>query len=65
MNFIPILMTQKSYFKSMQTQLPLVWIYYGLMMIMMLYNLFIFIASRDRSYLLYVFFILSYTSCSR
>jgi methyl-accepting chemotaxis protein len=60
MNFIPILMTQKSYFKSIQTQLPLVWIYYGLMLIMMFYNLFIFFASRDRSYLLYVFFIVSY-----
>ena len=60
MNFIPILMTQKAYFKSQQTQLPLVWIYYGLMMIMMVYNLFIFFASRDRSYALYVIFILMY-----
>ena len=60
MNFIPILMTQKAYFRSIQTQLPLVWIYYGLMLIMMIYNLFIFFASRDRSYLLYVFFIVSY-----
>ncbi len=60
MNFIPILMSQKAYYKSMQTQLPLVWIYYGLMMIMMVYNMFIFIASRDRSYVLYVIFILMY-----
>jgi methyl-accepting chemotaxis protein len=59
-NFIPSLMSQKAYFKKIQTQLPIIWIYYGLMLIMLVYNLFIFIAIRDRSYFLYVAFIASY-----
>lgn len=60
MNFIPILMSQKSYFRKIQVQLPVIWIYYGLMIIMLIYNLFIFFASRDRGYLYYVIFIASY-----
>ncbi|MBP7737907.1 MAG: hypothetical protein KA369_18150 [Spirochaetes bacterium] len=59
-NFIPTLMSQKAYFKKIQTQLPVIWIYYGLMLIMLVYNLFIFIAIRDRSYFYYVLFIIIY-----
>ncbi|MBN2160612.1 MAG: hypothetical protein JW807_14580 [Spirochaetes bacterium] len=60
LNFIPLIKSQKAYFKGVQTQLPIIWIYYGLMMIMVVYNFFIFIASRDRSYIFYVIFITSY-----
>ncbi len=38
-------------------------IYYGIMLVMMLYNLFIFFAIRDRSYIYYSLFILSYIIC--
>lgn len=57
MNFIPTLMSQKAYQHIMQTQLPIVWMYYGLMFIMLVYNLFIFFASRDKDYVFYVMFI--------
>jgi methyl-accepting chemotaxis protein len=60
MNFIPILMSQKAYLAKNQQELPLIWIYYGFMIIMVAYNLLIFLSSRDRSYLFYVAFIVSY-----
>jgi len=53
-------MSQKAYFKKNQAQQPIVWIYYGFMIIMVVYNLFIFIASRDRNYILYAAFITCY-----
>ncbi|HOW82685.1 MAG TPA: 7TM diverse intracellular signaling domain-containing protein [Spirochaetota bacterium] len=59
-NFVPTLMTQKAYFHLTQTKTPVFWIYYGLMIIMLIYNFFIFLASRDKSYILYVAFIASY-----
>ncbi len=34
LNFIPVLMSQKSYIAGINSQLPLIWIYYGLMLIM-------------------------------
>jgi methyl-accepting chemotaxis protein len=60
MNFMPNLMSQNAYLKRNQTQMPIIWIYYGLMMIMVVYNFIIFIASRDRAYVFYVLFIAVY-----
>lgn len=59
-NFIPTLLSQKAYLHLMQNKTPVFWIYYGLMLIMLIYNFFIFVASRDKSYILYVLFIASY-----
>ena len=59
-NFQPIMMSPGAYLHKMNYELPVIWIYYGFMLIMMVYNLFIFTASRDRSYLIYVFFIAAY-----
>ncbi len=60
LNFFATLMTRDAYLAGLQKTLPVIWIYYGLMIIMVVYNLFIFFASRDRSYLFYVLFIGSY-----
>jgi methyl-accepting chemotaxis protein len=60
MNFIPSLFSQKAYLAKKEQELPLIWIYYGFMIIMTLYNLLVFFSSRDRSYLFYVIFIASY-----
>ncbi|TAL33635.1 MAG: hypothetical protein EPN93_13535 [Spirochaetes bacterium] len=60
LNFTPILMSQNAYIHRNQTQMPIIWIYYGLMLIMLVYNFFIFIAGRDRGYLYYVLFIAAY-----
>ncbi|HPA73538.1 MAG TPA: 7TM-DISM domain-containing protein, partial [Spirochaetota bacterium] len=39
------------------TEFPVHWIYYGLMFIMVVYNLFIFFSSKDSSYIYYVLMI--------
>ncbi|MBF0240138.1 MAG: SpoIIE family protein phosphatase [SAR324 cluster bacterium] len=36
-------------------------LYYGIMLVMVLYNLFIYTAIRDRSYLYYVFYVVAYS----
>ncbi len=60
LNFIPALYAQKAYIAKQENDLPPIWIYYGFMIIMMLYNLLVFFSSRDRSYLFYVVFIFTY-----
>jgi len=59
-NFTPTLMSPDAYHDRNQARLPVMWIYYGLMMIMVVYNLIIFVASRDRGYVFYVLFIAVY-----
>jgi signal transduction histidine kinase len=39
---------------------PLLWIFYGLMLVMAVYNLFIFVSVRELAYLYYVCYIVSY-----
>lgn len=46
-----------AYFNNVFYELPLFWIYYGLMLVMVLYNLFLFISIRDMSYIYYSLFI--------
>jgi two-component system, sensor histidine kinase LadS len=41
-------------------ELPPIWSFYGLMLIMAAYNLFVFVSVRERAYLYYVLYILSY-----
>jgi methyl-accepting chemotaxis protein len=57
LNFTPVISSLQSYFGKLNREQPVIWIYYGLMIIMVVYNLFIFFSSRDRSYLFYVLFI--------
>ncbi len=52
--------SQVSYLEGLQTELPILWMYYGFMIIMIIYNLFIFVTIRDLSYLYYVLFIAFY-----
>ena len=46
-----------AYFNNVFYELPLFWIYYGLMMVMVLYNLFLFFSIRDMNYIYYSSFI--------
>jgi len=39
---------------------PLIWIFYGLMLVMAAYNLFLFLSIREGAYLYYVFYIVCY-----
>lgn len=59
-NFTPVISSVRAYFVKLNREQPVVWIYYGLMIIMVVYNLFIFISSRDKSYLFYGIFITSW-----
>jgi len=56
-NFTPELYSTPAFFKRLNREQPVIWIYYGLMIIMVVYNLFIFVSSRDLSYLFYGIFI--------
>jgi len=59
-NFTPVISSISAYFKKLNREQPVIWIYYGLMIIMVVYNLFIYVSSRDKSYLLYGIFITSW-----
>ncbi len=61
LNFAPLMMSPRAYIHRMNYVQPVSWIYYGFLLIMIIYNLFIFISSRDWNYLYYVLFILSWT----
>jgi len=60
MGFPFILWSNSAYIDHLLKELPLFWIYYGLMIIMAFYNLFIFLSIRDRSYIYYVLFLTSW-----
>jgi len=48
------------YYNNIFTELPLYWIYYGLMLVMLVYNLLLFISIRQLNYILYSMFIMTY-----
>ncbi len=48
------------FIRSVQTEHFLFGIYYGIIMVMILYNFFIFISTRDRNYLIYILYITSF-----
>lgn len=54
----PLSIWNPAYFtKRIQTEHFLFGIYYGIIMVMILYNLFIFASTRDKNYLIYIFYI--------
>lgn len=58
--FSMIMWSMKADRNRLTTELPPLWIYYGLMLIMVVYNLFIFFSAKDISYIYYVLFISSW-----
>jgi methyl-accepting chemotaxis protein len=60
LNFKPVLWSLNEFIKRENIILPLFWIYFGLMMVMALYNFFLFISIREKSYILYTLFIVLY-----
>ncbi|MCX8123329.1 MAG: methyl-accepting chemotaxis protein [Spirochaetes bacterium] len=60
LNFTSTLFSVKGFLRELNIEQPLIWIYYGLMIIMVVFNLFVFVSIRDISYLLYVCFIASW-----
>jgi methyl-accepting chemotaxis protein len=60
MNFKAIVWSPTTFFNNVFNELPLFWIYYGLMLVMVIYNLLLFISIRELSYLLFSGFILGW-----
>ena len=54
-------MTSQQFAESIANQRLVFGIYYGVMVVMVLFNLFVYASVRDRSYLYYVFYIATYT----
>jgi PAS domain S-box-containing protein len=59
LNFSMIIWTYKTYLSDRNRELPLLWIFFGLLIAMVIYNLFVFISVRELSHLYIVLFILS------
>jgi serine phosphatase RsbU (regulator of sigma subunit) len=59
-NFKPILWSQYSFEKRNTTEQPLMFMYYGLMLVMVVYNLLIFLSVKDSTYIYYSASILSF-----
>jgi len=60
LNFTPYMWAEKQFISRLNTELPVFWIYFGIMFVMAIYNLFLLMSVRERSYLYYVSFIVSY-----
>lgn len=60
LNFKPVLWSQREYVRRVNTEFPLFWIYYGLMMVMVVYNLFLFFSIRETRYIFYSMFITAF-----
>jgi len=56
----PVMRSHDNYISRLQGNYPLFWLYYGAMVIMVIYNLMLFFITRDRSYLYLVLFIFTY-----
>lgn len=53
---------QATFYKTDQVELAIKMLYYGMMIIMLLYNLFLYMSVRERAYLYYVAFVLSFAA---
>lgn len=61
LNFEPTLKSHGAYLAKINKVYPIFWLYYGAMLIMVIYNLVLFVLIREKSYVYLVLFILSYT----
>lgn len=59
LNFKPILMSGNEMMTQITRRLPLTWLYYGIMLSMVVYNLILFLMIREKPYLYYVLFAVS------
>ncbi|HOO73082.1 MAG TPA: 7TM diverse intracellular signaling domain-containing protein [Spirochaetota bacterium] len=57
LNFVPTLWSPVGYVNRMNREMPLIWIYYGLLIVMAVYHLFLFVSVRESSYICYSLFI--------
>jgi serine phosphatase RsbU (regulator of sigma subunit) len=60
LNMPLVIHTPSEFLEIQNRELPLLWMYYGLLISMIVYNLFLFVSVRDINFLYYVCFLLSY-----
>ncbi len=63
-NIVLNLFSPKAFNKMNETEAIFIWMFYGIMVIMILYNFIIFLTVRDLSYLLYVLYIFFFAAQS-
>jgi methyl-accepting chemotaxis protein len=59
-NFSMKVLSIAAYIDKLKQELPVFWAYYGLMLVMLVYNVLILLLTRNMSYLFYVFYISSW-----
>ncbi|MBU0995847.1 MAG: SpoIIE family protein phosphatase [Proteobacteria bacterium] len=58
---MPLSIQSSAYFyKHLNIELPILWLYYGLLLSMIIYNIFLYISVKDINFLYYVLFIVFY-----
>ena len=60
LNFEPTLKSHRAYLDKIHKVYPIFWLYYGAMLIMVIYNLVLFVIIREKSYIYLVLFIVAY-----
>jgi len=60
LNFMPKLISHRSFLERLHVELPYLWMFAGILVIIILYNLFFLFSLRDRTYLYYILFLISY-----
>ena len=60
LNFTPLMWSTGEYIKRINIEFPVFWMYFGLMLVMAIYNLFLFISVRESTYIFYSLFIVTF-----
>ncbi len=58
--FRPILMNMEGYADRLKIKMPMHWFYFGLMFVMIFYNFFLYISTREQSYLFFLLFVANF-----
>jgi PAS domain-containing protein len=59
-NFNLNILSHDSFLNKLHNDLPIYWLFFGLMLVMALYNLFIFVSTREREHVYFAFFVIFY-----
>lgn len=60
LNFKPLMWSTREFIGQKNQEFPVFWMYFGLMFVMAIYNLFLFISVRETTYIFYSLFIITF-----
>ncbi|HSA16666.1 MAG TPA: 7TM diverse intracellular signaling domain-containing protein, partial [Spirochaetota bacterium] len=60
LNFTPKMWSMREYISRVNLEFPVFWMYFGLMVVMAIYNLFLFLSVRESTYVFYSIFIVTF-----